>query len=444
MKRYRTPQERLSADNVRRWRVPVAIALGVVLALAGPVAASGAKSSTGPGAPGIGDEYFPDAGNGGYDVLHYGLNIDYEPASDVLTGLAVVTAKATQSLTSFTLDLDGLEVRSVTVNGARATLDPVGRRAAHHSQEDPARWSPVHHDDPVFGSAAAHRGRARHSGFLHTDDGTLVAGQPLVASTWFPANDHPSDKALYSVRITVPKGVEAVSNGRLLWKRDTGDSSIWFWNTNEPMASYLATATIGQFDINEYQADGIRYWDAIDPDLMAPPIVPHSGSAFAYSGQADDAYKRLARTVTVPPDDPRLSFWIDRATEEFFDYVFVEILPEDGIWRTLPDEAGILEQDAGFAPCSDLLEQHPFLGNYLVRATGAPAMYATRPGSGLQTRSSDGWEEWTFDLSDYAGQEVDISITYMSDFTVQSEGSRSTTSRPPAVSAPRHSRRTAT
>ena len=53
------------------------------------------------------------------------------------------------------------------------------------------------------------------SGFIHTDDGTLVVGQPDVASTWFPVNDHPIDKASYTFEITVPAGLEAIANGVL-------------------------------------------------------------------------------------------------------------------------------------------------------------------------------------------------------------------------------------
>src|SRR4051812_18893337 len=44
-----------------------------------------------PGAPGIGDPYFPLEGNGGYDTQHYDLNFSYEPATDRLQRLAVIT-----------------------------------------------------------------------------------------------------------------------------------------------------------------------------------------------------------------------------------------------------------------------------------------------------------------------------------------------------------------
>ena len=37
----------------------------------------------------------------------------------------------------------------------------------------------------------------------------------------------------------------------------------------EPMASYLAMMAIGEFDVRAYREDGLRYWDALDPDLFA-------------------------------------------------------------------------------------------------------------------------------------------------------------------------------
>jgi len=36
------------------------------------------------------------------------------------------------------------------------------------------------------------------------------------------------------------------------------------------MATYLVTLAIGEFDLRAYEAGGIRYWDALDPDLSTP------------------------------------------------------------------------------------------------------------------------------------------------------------------------------
>src|SRR5919202_293089 len=81
---------------------------------AGPASAQGGGYA--PGAPGRGDPYFPLEGNGGYDVQHYDLSFSYDPATDRLDALNKITAKATQNLSRFDLDLQQLTVKGVEVN----------------------------------------------------------------------------------------------------------------------------------------------------------------------------------------------------------------------------------------------------------------------------------------------------------------------------------------
>ena len=57
---------------------------------------AGAATFT-PGSTGLGDPFFPNAGNGGYDVSHYSLTLDYDKATNHLAGTAVITATATQT-----------------------------------------------------------------------------------------------------------------------------------------------------------------------------------------------------------------------------------------------------------------------------------------------------------------------------------------------------------
>ena len=140
----------------------------------------------------------------------------------------------------------------------------------------------------------------------------MVLGQPHVASTWFPANDHPIDKASYTFNITVPKGLEAIANGVLENSRTRGGWTTWRWQAEEPMVTYLAAMAIGEFDVRAYETGGIRYWDAIDPNLLEPVATPRTGDQFAISQAADSAYKRLSRTIDVPADGGQLSFWVKR------------------------------------------------------------------------------------------------------------------------------------
>jgi hypothetical protein len=105
-------------------------------------------------------------------------------------------------------------------------------------------------------------------GWVSTPDGSFVANEPDGASTWYPVNDHPTDKAAYDFRITVPAGKTAVANGELRarWTRDGWTTFVW--HAADPMASYLSTASIGDYDLRFSRGPrGLPIIDAIDRDL---------------------------------------------------------------------------------------------------------------------------------------------------------------------------------
>src|SRR5262245_59626749 len=102
----------------------IVILTAACLAVAAP--AAGAQSFA-PGAPGIGDPYFPLEGNGGYDVGHYDLSFSYDPATDRLDALNKITATATQDLSRFDLDFQQLTVKGVEVNDRDAAFTRDGQ-----------------------------------------------------------------------------------------------------------------------------------------------------------------------------------------------------------------------------------------------------------------------------------------------------------------------------
>ena len=358
----------------RRFAILFVVAMFVGM-LPGTAVAADPRFS--PGSAGIGDPYFPMDGNGGYNVISYDLNVRYEPSRDRLTGIATIRAKATKNLSRFNLDFDGLRLRSATVNGREART----RRADGELIVTPRSGL---RKDSTFTAVFRYDGVPETindlfgtSGFIHTDDGAIVMGQPHVAATWFPANDHPRDKARFRFRITVPRGVEALANGVLLRKTTSGNWSTWTWDAREPMAPYLAMMAIGQFDVRAYRAAGIKYWDAIDPQLMAdqlPAATPTAGSQMLYSQVGEPAYKRLTRVIPVPPGGSTLTFDVNRHTEEGWDFLFVETRTAGGTdWTTLPDANGHTTQDIGRLP--RVRRANPFLAHYL---TEVPPTRTTR------------------------------------------------------------------
>ncbi|WP_329460036.1 M1 family metallopeptidase [Streptomyces sp. NBC_01497] len=231
------------------------------------VGTAAADSGGGHGAPGQGDPYFPLSGNGGYTVRHYDLDLGYEPATKKLTGDATVTARAGQALAAFDLDLSGLTVNRVRVDG----------RTAHwtrHGQELVVTPPHALRKGATFRVDVAYSGVPQYvtdpdgsaDGWITTDDGAFVAGEPQGAMSWFPSDNNPLDKASYSFRVTVPAGYTAVCNGVLDAQHTRGGKTTFQWRQDQPMASYLATATVGRFDVQRYTtASGIPVYNAVDP-----------------------------------------------------------------------------------------------------------------------------------------------------------------------------------
>ena len=407
---------------MRKTVLALIVILGLVLPPAHSLAGYQQQTEFQPGSPGAGDPYFPLDGNGGYDVQHYLLKLTYDPATDLLAGVATISARATQDLSQFNLDLDGLTVRSIRVNRREATW----ARSDGELSITPHSGLPAESD---FTTRVSYVGVPKplidlfgQSGFIHTDDGALVVGQPHVAATWFPANDHPSDKAAYTFHVTVPKGLEAVANGTLQDRHSSREWTTWTWKATEPMASYLATASVGEFDLNSYRQGGIRYWDAIDPDLLAPVAVPRTGSQLAISHRGEQSYKRLINTISVPNGGAKLSFWVKRDTEPNWDFAFVEAHTlGKGDWTTLRDLNGHTSTDVGFS-CPYWLGLHPFLAHYQ-SAKGNSCSPTGKTGKWWAVSgASDGWEQWEVDLSRFAGRDARVSITYASDDSIQHHG----------------------
>ena len=245
--------------------VPAALSALLVLTL---TACDGGVHGT-PGGSGVHDPYFPKAGNGGYDVSHYDLKLAYDPADGHrLTGTATLTARATKDLSAFDLDLKGLDVDEVTVEGRRARWNRAGQELTVRPHDDlddgetfrvTVRYSgtPVTITDPD----------GSHEGWLRTVDGALALGEPTGSMTWFPGNHHPSDKASYDIAVTVPKGLQAVSNGELTGETSSGGRTTFSWHTAEPVASYVATVAVGHYDISRSTVgkDRLPVYVAVDP-----------------------------------------------------------------------------------------------------------------------------------------------------------------------------------
>ncbi|WSA08270.1 M1 family metallopeptidase [Micromonospora sp. NBC_01813] len=319
----------------------VAASLTAVLAASSgcgvlPVLLDGAgRSAAGdfqPGAAGIGDPYFPTYGNGGYDVAGYQLVLRYDPAEQQLDGTATITATATMDLSRFNLDLAGLDVAAVSVDGAPAE---------HDRDDDELVVTPAAGltDGSEFTVLVEYGGRPEplasrdfgEGGFHITDDGVIALGQPESASTWFPVNDHPSDKATFDLEITVPDGLAALSVGVPGETTRADGWTTWTWSESTPMASYLTTLVIGDYRVQSSTHAGRPMVIAIDADLPeggpAEQAMARTGEIADYLETVFGPYPVDAYGGIVVRDD-RIRYALETQSRPVYGDVFFDSGPQ--------------------------------------------------------------------------------------------------------------------
>ncbi len=219
----------------------------------GPTAVAGGRSA--------GDTLFPHQGNSGYDVQHYDLAIDYarDGSIEAKTTIDAVTTEA--PLTEFSLDLEGLTVSEVEVDGDAATFSRVTGPDTFKLVVTPA--APVSGDFTTVvtygGTPTSHTDPdGSTEGWTSTLSGGVVAlNEPVGAMTWFPNNNTPRDKATFTTRLTVPfaavdvPGVPlnqiAVSTGVLESVTSTPTTRTFTWEQPNQQATYLSLVAIGTY-----------------------------------------------------------------------------------------------------------------------------------------------------------------------------------------------------
>lgn len=243
--------------------------------------ASPASSSPAPvpATPGVdlADPLFPGLGNPGIDVQHYDLRFAVDPETDRAEGSLTMQVRLTEARSEITLDARGPVVEAVVVDGGRV----------EQWQDDGEVHIPLpgvtppgtvldielrYGVDLEAGSAIP----GIPAGWIETAGGSYVLAEPEGARRLFPCNDHPSDKATWSFEISVPSGLTAVANGEFLGARADGASSLWRWQEDDPMATYLLLLVVGDYEIVESTGPGgLPFVSAVlrrDLELVGPAL----------------------------------------------------------------------------------------------------------------------------------------------------------------------------
>ncbi|GAA4986517.1 M14 family zinc carboxypeptidase [Kineococcus glutinatus] len=184
---------------------------------------------------------------------------------------------------------------------------------------------------------------------------------------------------------------------------------------DEPGTFTVTSDVLPVSDFPQFRSAGLA--DYTDP---VGPLSPVEGDFAVSAAHADNSYMRLARTFDLTglsaDDAPALAAKMTWDTETAYDHVIVEARTAGGDdWTTLAERGGATssevpaECEAGF-----LLQTHPWLAHYLTAGDPCTATGSSGEWNSL-TGSSGGWQDVAFDLSAFAGSEVEVVVSYVTD-----------------------------
>ncbi|GAB3595768.1 M1 family metallopeptidase [Microbacterium tumbae] len=251
------------------------------------------------------DPYIPQAGDARIRVEHYALDLEYQLSANRLSATALLDVRIEEETSALWLDLVGLRVRKVRVDGRpEARFTQTDRKVKIALGGAVAVGEIVRVRVDYAGTPSPRRTRWGALGWEELEDGLLIASQPTGAPTWFPCNDVPYDKATYTVRIATDPGYTVVGSVPATRRTERG-RAVWAFDIPVPTATYLMTLQIGPY-VEERMPLGDVPGRVFFPRALAARVhadledLPRMMAVFE---EAFGPYPFTDYTVVVTPDD---------------------------------------------------------------------------------------------------------------------------------------------
>jgi len=353
----------------------------------------------------VDDPYYPQQGEPYLDALHYNLVLDWAVDERELTGTATITFEVTEQRTDVQLDLAAqLSVTAAELDGEPVDTSPVGDDLVVDTGDLAAREPHVlqlsYVGTPVPTEFPGSRTDIPALGWTTERDGSVWTMQePFGAFTWYPVNDHPSDKAFYDATITTSGGLTSVFNGELTESSTEGATTTSSWHLDRPAAAYLVTVAIGDYTATQDEGPGglpITYWT---PTEQVPEQLRESPQMLAWLEDLLGPYPfATAGAVVVPASsamETQTTTTIGDAVLDSGTYGRTVVLHEyahqwlgdaltPGSWPDLWLNEGLTmyvqllwEQHAGLGPLSDRIREFSERDALDRQLYGPPGAYRT-------------------------------------------------------------------
>lgn len=242
-------------------------------------------------------------GLGGIDVLDYQISLSLPDRGNRISGVARLVFLRTRPTDTLVLDLVGMSVDQVSVNGwpARyirdsATVRIALRPAKANGGEDTVAVS--YAGEPADGLIIRTDSLGRWTGFGDN--------WPTRARYWIPSRDNPADKATVTWLIAGPVGRKVVANGELVEENprasiqmpDGISNALTVWRESKPIPVYLmviAAAPLAYFDLGQSACGQSEFGGCVRQSVyVAPEQRRFLPGPFAHAGAIVEYFSTLA------------------------------------------------------------------------------------------------------------------------------------------------------
>ena len=211
--------------------------------------------------PGAKPHYNPDR-PGQVDHIFLDLILDIPHQSFKGTCTTTITPVRT-GITQLTMDAVDLEIESVLVDGVSQPFDYNGEQIEIRLQQ-PTTEKAIKVE---INYSVDHPQRGLY--FIaptadYPDKPTQVwtQGEDEDSRFWFPCFDYPGQLATSEIKVQIPAGFRAISNGELIKTENVGDSVVYHWSQQQVHPTYLMTLAVGKFaEIkDEWRGKPVNYY----------------------------------------------------------------------------------------------------------------------------------------------------------------------------------------
>ncbi|MDY0151329.1 MAG: M1 family aminopeptidase [Candidatus Cloacimonas sp.] len=186
----------------------------------------------------------------GFDVQKYEITLNIDDATHVVNGNVLATVIAETYLPTITYELSNLTVSSVLVNGTAAPYTHTGGLLNITTNITAGQTFST---QVCYGGTPQLSPNVYHIGMIFGTNTVFTISDPDAGRYWWPSYDHPWDKALVDLHITMRNDWKVAANGLRSNIVDNGNgTSTTHWLGSNPMTTYLVCITAGPYvEINQ-------------------------------------------------------------------------------------------------------------------------------------------------------------------------------------------------